>query len=228
MSTRDSIIEQGRRKGEAASRQFVSEVREARLNLGKSQATAARQAGVDRSVWTRIERGQRAVPDWEVAGRMAAAVGLDLSVQLYPASRILRDEGHVILLRDGRVALGPGWHWRYEVPTDSSGQRAWDAVAQHRESGLEVEIEAEVQLRDIQALCRRLRTKRGASGSRRVLLLVRDGVRNRIAVREAALIVGTEFPVPAREALRALRAGMDPGGDACILLRRDVAAKPNG
>jgi transcriptional regulator with XRE-family HTH domain len=248
MATRDSIIVRGRRKGAAAQQRFCDEIRVARVSLGKSQAVVAAQAGISRAAWTRYEHGDRSVPSWDVAARMAAAVGLDLVIQLFPSERILRDAAHVELLRDLRSTLGPRWAWRYEVRIGPGpDQRAWDAVAEHRTSRVKLRIDAETRPWDCQQVLRRTRAKadralavraagdaypgdpggRGlAAGGRamddggRVVLAIRDTVRNRLALRAAHDIVTVEFPVPARTALRLLRHERDPGGDAILVIRR--------
>ena len=176
---------------------------------------------MSRAAWTRYEAGRRDVSSWDAAARMAAAVGLDLVVQLYPSELVLRDAPQVDLLRDLRETLGPSWSWRYEVRVGvAPDQRAWDAVAEHQSSGLRLRIYAETRISDCQPVLRRTRSKADADGDGRVVLAVRDTVRNRHAIRGAADIIATEFPIPMRKAIRALRRGLDPGGDAVLVIRR--------
>jgi hypothetical protein len=56
------------------------------------------------------------------------------------------------------------------------------------------------------------------AGSAHLLIVVADTHRNRAAMREVAPLVTEMFPVDARHALAALRAGRYPGGSAIILL----------
>ena len=56
-----------------------------------------------------------------------------------------------------------------------------------------------------------------------VVLAVRDTVHNRHALRGASDIITTEFPIPMRTAVRALRSGLDPGGDTILVIRRGTA-----
>ena len=207
MSTRQRPAERGRLKGIAAAQRFTNEIREARLNHALSQADAAREAGITRSTWTRIERGDQTSLTLEQAGRMAGAVGLDFVVQLYPSSAILRDEGHVRLLSEFRTLLGPDWTWRYEVPLGPAPeQRSWDMVGTHRITGLVIRVEGETRLRDCQATVRRLASKRlgdppsagrgrprestqsgrGPNGSRHH----RSGVRDRVGTHPQSPAVG--------------------------------------
>jgi len=219
MSARDDPIERGRQKGLAAQHRFQAEIREARLTLGKSQRVAASEAGIDPAVWSRLERGAREALTLGLVGRMAAAVGLDAVLQFYPADRVLRDIGHVKLLRDVRTLLGAEWRWRYEVLVGTyPDQRAWDAVATHPRTGTVIHVEAETRLRDCQALMRRIESKRAVIAGSRVVLAIRSSRGNRIAVDEARDLLASAFPVPTREALAALRGGTDPGGDAIVLV----------
>jgi transcriptional regulator with XRE-family HTH domain len=219
MSARIDPVQRGKELGVAAHQRFIREVRDARLAMGKSQASAARQAGVDRAVWSRIERGERTAITFSLAGRMAAAVGLDLTMQLFPADRLLRDEGQLRLLLDHATELGPDWAWRSEVLVGPPPERrAWDRVGRHRRTGLVVKTEAETRIGDVQALQRRLAGKREADPGGRLILVVRDSRHNRLAVRQAQEALGTTFPIEGRYALARLRAGLDPGGDALVLM----------
>jgi transcriptional regulator with XRE-family HTH domain len=220
VATRDSALARGRRKGAVAKQRFCDEIILARSDHGVSQAAAAARAGVSRTAWTRYESGVREVPSWDVAGRMAAAVGLDLVVQLYPSEVKVRDIPQLRLLQDAREVLGRGWAWRYEVPVSAiPDQRAWDAVAEHRITNLTVRIDAETRIADWQRIIRRVRAKAEAGGDGRILLIVRDTTRNRGAIRTAGTILADEFPIPMRTAMHALRRGLDPGGDSVLVVR---------
>ena len=200
--------------GKAPQQESVSakRIRIARAGLGLSQATAAARAGISRSAWTRFEAGEREVRSWDVAARMAAAVGLDLVVQLFPSELVLRDAPQVALLRDLRQLLGLGWSWQYEVRVGPApDQRTWDAVAEHRITRVTVRVDAETRISDCQRILRRTRLKSDAGDKGPVVLAVRDTVHNRHALRGASDIITTEFPIPMRTAVRALRSGLDPG-----------------
>lgn len=218
MSTRQRPAERGRLKGIAAAQRFTTEIREARLNRAISQADAARAAGMARSSWTRIERGDQASLTFETAGRMAGVVGLDFVVQLYPSSVVLRDEAQVRLLQEFRGLLGSDWSWRYEVPLGQAPeQRAWDMVGTHRITGLVIRVEGETRIRDCQATVRRLASKR-LGDPYRLVVAVRASRHNRAAIRTASEVVAAEFHVATARTLAALRAGRDPGHDALVFV----------
>ena len=79
-------------------------------------------------------------------------------------------------------------------------------------------MEAETRIRDVQALQRRIEGKRRDSGIDRVIPVVADTRTNRAALRAAGDVLAGSYPVPAPDALAALAAGRDPGGDAIILM----------
>ena len=83
-------------------------------------------------------------------GKLAGAVGLDLSVRTYPGASPIRDAAQVLLLKRAVERFGPDWRWRFEVPVAGDGdQRAWDAAAQHRLTGTKFVLDAETRIRDV-------------------------------------------------------------------------------
>ena len=153
MATRDSILARARRKGVAARERFCEEIRIARAGLGLSQATAAVPGRHLEVRLDSIRGGEREVRSWDVAARMAAAVGLDLVVQLFPSELVFRDAPQVALLRDLRQLLGLGWSWQYEVRVGPApDQRTWDAVAEHRITRVTVRVDAETRISDCQRI----------------------------------------------------------------------------
>lgn len=148
--------------------------------------------------------------------QVASVLGLDMGLRAYPGGSPLRDAGHLRLLHRLRARLGDGG-WTYDVPFPIAGDlRAWDAV--RRVGNARVAFEAEVRLVDIQALIRRVLLKKRDGGVDRLVMVVADTRSNRAAVREAEDILRSVFPVPARIAMDALARGIDPGGDALILI----------
>lgn len=219
MATRDEPVHRGAEKGRAAWTRFRYEIREARLSLGKSQAAAAREAGIDQAVWSRLENDRRQAADLETLGRMAGAVGLDLGLTLYPAPRVLRDHGSILLHEDTKRLFGPMWDWRHEVRVAGAPDlRAWDLAGVHRETRFPVRTECELAFRDCQATMRRIELRSTADGNPRIVLSIRASRSNRHAVELAMPMLRTAFPLSAREALPALRRGEDPGADVLLLV----------
>lgn len=195
------------------------ELRLARHNAGATLAAVGARLGWSKAKLSRIERGMSrrvTVEDLVLAG---AIVGLRPSLRFYPAARPIRDIGQVTLLAALTARMHPRWTHRHEVPMPHAGDlRAADQVSTI--DGCRLMIEAYRRFTDAQAQVRAARAKQRDIGAERLLLLVEDTNANRRAVRAALDALRPSFPVPARSFLAALAAGMDPGGDAIILLRR--------
>lgn len=184
---------------------------------GLRQQDVADALGLSRSQYSRIERGQSPDLSIALATRLFAILGLELSVRAYPSGDPLRDAAHAALLERLRVRCHRSFRWRTEVPFPMPGDlRAWDATA--TSPVVRIVIEGETRLRDGQALDRKLALKERDGGMDRLILLVADTRSNREAIRAYGDILQARLQVPGRRALELLGAGLDPGGNALILL----------
>jgi transcriptional regulator with XRE-family HTH domain len=193
------------------------ELREARVAAGLSQREAGAAIEMSHSQVSRIEQGQLMNVTVEQVARLGVAVGLDLSVRMYPGPDPVRDRAHVRLLERLRAVLHPSLVWRLEVPLPIPGDlRAWDAVI----GGLDwtVAVEAETRISDAQALQRRLSRKVRDGRTSHVILLIADTQRNRDATAAWGSGLGAMLPTSARVLLDALRSGTDPGGSGIVIL----------
>lgn len=164
-----------------------------------------------------MERGLS--PDLTIdrATRLFAVLGQDLSVRTFPGGDPIRDVAHAALLERLHARCHRSFQWRTEVPLPNPGDlRAWDATAVC--PTCRVGVEAETRLRDIQALDRRLALKERDGGMDRVVLLVLDSRSNRDVLRTHGHILAVRFPVEGARAMELLGAGVDPGGNALVLL----------
>ncbi len=113
---------------------------------------------------------------------------------------------------------------RTEVPLPIDGDlRAWDAwisgCDRRVSPGSGLPVEAETRFADYQAQSRRLALKMRDAGSVDMILLVVANTRaNRAAVSAVGSAIRESFPIPPRQALYALGAGMHPGGSALVFL----------
>jgi transcriptional regulator with XRE-family HTH domain len=206
----------GRRRGERLARGLTAEWRELRLGAGVSQSVVSLAAGISRSTYARLERGEAAEVGLVRAAVITAALGGELSVKVYPAGPPLRDAAHVALLAAFDARLGVGWRVTHEAPVGQSGDlRAWD---RRLDGPVSAGVEAEVALRDIQALERRMQLKKRESGVTRMLLVVRGSRRNRALIREFLPSPRGTFPLASREILQSLAKGRDPGADGLVVL----------
>ena len=222
----DSAVATRRRPkdiGAARARELLSmvgrELYSTRSNAGLSQDVVSATAGMSRPKYGRIERANEPEVSVSSLARIAAALGLELSVRFYPAGDPVRDAGHVALL--GRLAARchPNLVIRTEVPFPRSGDgRAWDALITGFASAIRCAVEAETRPTDVQALTRKLALKERDGDAHRLILLLSDTRHNRAFLHGPGESLRRTFPLPGRRALELLAAGADPGGNAIVLL----------
>ena len=193
------------------------ELRLARTDRGLSLERVGGAVGLSVSQVSKIERGLvRRVSIHDLA-RLHAVVGLELSIKSYPAGQPIRDQAQMQLLEAFRAILHRSLRWAIEVPLPLvRDRRAWDAIV----SGIDWRygVEAETAPRDSQALTRRLQLKQRDGDVDGVLLVLRRTLQTRRFLLEAAETLRHSFPVDGERALELLRAGVDPGGNAVIVL----------
>jgi transcriptional regulator with XRE-family HTH domain len=216
MATKDRAVDRGWRDAARHLQVVATELREARLSAGLSQSHVGRAVGISRAGVSRIERALAPNVPLGRLDAMAAVVGLQLSVRLYPKGRPLRDEGQLALLERLRRRLAPHLTWRTETPVPIAGDlRAWDASIDG--PGWRVFIDAETRVRDCQALERRTALKARDTGTERVILLIGDTRSNRAILSSVGGFLIADA-VPGRTILAALESGHDPGGSGVVLL----------
>src|SRR4051794_9327709 len=87
------LFDTGTRRGERSIREFGAECRDARLRLGLSQREVAAAGRLNRSTYSRLETGTARSLQIIVAARVAAVLGLDLSIRTFPGGSSIRDAG---------------------------------------------------------------------------------------------------------------------------------------
>jgi len=217
MSTRQRPVDRGIRISLKLRQMAGEEFRQTRIGLGFSQAFVGRACGLSPTQVSRIERAVLPSVTLEQLCRIASVLGLDTSLKFYAGDSPLRDQAQIDLIERFREHVGPPLQIRTEVPVPIEGdRRAWDMwlVGAPQTVG----VEAESRIRDCQAVQRRITLKARDSDIKQVVLLVADSHANRAAVQAAGAILREMFPIPARVALRQLRAGRTLGGWAIVLL----------
>jgi transcriptional regulator with XRE-family HTH domain len=208
-------IDEARQRAVRLRVELGREVRAARQSRDLSQRAVAVASGITQSQLSRVERGIYPAVTVEDMATTAAALGLELSVRLFPSGEPIRDKAHAALLSRFRRAVGERWQWAAEVPLPIPGdRRAWDRVM--RRAGVVLGVEAETRPTDMQELQRRLALKKRDGGVDRLILVLPNSDWCRRVVRLND--VESTFPVPGRVAFRALAEGRDPGGDAVLLV----------
>jgi transcriptional regulator with XRE-family HTH domain len=216
MPTADRATHRGQRRGRMLTSRVGAEFLIARQAAGLSQRQVGRTIGVSHSMIGRIERGATPSLSIELVARIAAVLGLEMSVGLHPAGPPVRDRAHLALIERLRGRVSPAFRWRTEVPIPIPGDlRSADVVIDSASFG--ILVEAETRLTDVQAVERRVGAKQRDLGLERVILLLADtGINRRTVARVPEL--ARRFPVSARACLHAMAAGHDPGGDSIVFL----------
>ena len=217
MGSRERAIDIGAARAREILARLPAEARTIRLNTGLSQDDVAGALAISVSQYSRIERGLSRDLSIDMAVRLFAVLGMELAVRAYPTGDPIRDAVHAALLERLHALCHRSIIWRTEVPFPLTNDlRAWDATAVC--TGFRAGIEAETRIRDVQALDRRLALKERDGGMDRMILLVLDSRSNRTALRASGTQLYSHFPIPGDRALELIGAGVDPGGNAIILL----------
>jgi transcriptional regulator with XRE-family HTH domain len=216
MPVRESAVERGARRGRQLINHLAVELDNARRAGGLSFREVARRAGVNPETVRRALRGETSASTVDLAARLAAVLGLQLSVGLHPDGDPVRDRAHLALLGRLRARLGEHITWRFEVPIPIVGdRRSGDAVIAGAFG--EALVEAETRLDDIQALERKVAAKARDLGIEVVILLVADTHHNRevIAMHPELRLA---FPISTRACLAAIGNGRKPARNCLVVL----------
>ncbi len=217
MTTRRRVADDARLRGRAHTNAVLRELRDGRIDRDLSEAEVSAVLGISASQYSRIERGLTRGLSIERATVLLAAVGLALSVRVFPAGQPIRDAGHAALVDRFRLKVAESVAFKTEVPLPIAGDlRAWDVllVGPSWRHG----YEAETRPSDRQALERRLELKRRDGAVDGVSLLLIDSRNNREFVRMNREALAARFPVSSTRALEALALGLDPGQGSVVLL----------
>jgi transcriptional regulator with XRE-family HTH domain len=215
VATREDAGQRGQRRAARLRLELGNALRDARRGAGLRQQTVAQRAAISQAGVSRTERATRSATLDELA-ILAAVVGLDLVVRLYPGPDPIRDRAHVRLLARLQAEL-PTLKWWTEVPVPIPGdQRAIDAVV--RFGSLGVGFELETRLVDAQALVRRLALKQRDAGLARMVLVLADTRTNRAALAAADGTLRSAFSLAKREVIASLRDGRAPNANGIVLV----------
>src|SRR4051812_14174231 len=119
MGTHQTRIERADAAARRIRSNIGSELRVARLNYGLALRFVADASGSSAASVSRIERGLVRDPSLLLMLRLAAVVGLDLSVRAYPGGSPLRDEpqSRTLLGFQPRLHRSLGWLTEVGLPT---------------------------------------------------------------------------------------------------------------
>ena len=183
---------------------------------GGTQAALGAAVGISRSLVGTLERDELEDPGIIQLARLAAAVGLDLSLRGFPAPSVLRDGAQVQLLNRLRAECHPSLAWTLEAMVAPGDRRAFDALIGERPRA--AAVEGISRLRDVQRQTRQIQAKLEASGLAAGILLIGATKANRAALRESGRQLTDAFPLDARRVLAMLRRGEIPQVGGIVVL----------
>ena len=193
------------------------QLRTGRHVLGLTQAHVARSLGISQSEVSRRERGRSATLAGRELTRHAAAVGLRLSIKLWPVGGGVRDAAQARYIAAFVARVGRPWRVILEAPIPIAGDlRAVDVVL--KSSTRLIAVEVITRLADLQAQIRAARLKARDIGAGRLILVVASTHANRAALRTVRASLVESFDTDTRRILGDLAAGRDPGRDGIVVL----------
>lgn len=217
MANRQSALLEASRAAAWILRTIGRELRVARILAGMTQKQVAASLRTSTSHVSRVEHGLIRGLTMAQLHRHGAVVGLKPFVNLYPLVARPLDNAQLQVFERFRARIAGAWKVTLEATMPIRGDlRAADAVLTI--PGCQCVVEIITRLADFQAQLRSARRKVRDLGADRLIFVVAASPTNRRAVRDAGRAVDDAFPVRTKGAMRAFGAGVDPGGDALILL----------
>ena len=217
MTTRIRAIDEARRRWARTANEIGDELRTSRLVHGATQAQLGSTIGVSQAEISRRERGRARQMVGEKLAIHAAAVGLKVSVKLWPTAGGIRDAAQARYVAAFATRVGRLWTVTLEAPIQVAGDlRAVDVLLAR--GGIRIAVEVITRVTDLQAVVRAAQLKARDIGATRLILVVAGTHANRreLSAAQSNLIAG--FDLDSRRLLAQLAAGRDPGRDGIIVL----------
>jgi transcriptional regulator with XRE-family HTH domain len=218
-SFRERAVDTGRARSRFVRQRLADELRIARVASGMTQSQLASAAGLTQAFVSGVERAVR-TPSIDAACRLAAAVGHELSIRLFPASGVpLRDSGQLEIANAIAASAHRSWHPHLELPVASNDRRAADLVLVGPDEVLHLEIER--QIVDLQAQLRAAKLKRDALASRfvepvRLVIVLPERRSSRDVVAKLGPLVERTMPARSAAVRRAILNGLPLGTDGIL------------
>jgi transcriptional regulator with XRE-family HTH domain len=196
MATNRTAIREGDRQARRQATRLGDELAALRLRAGLTQAVVSRALGIDRSVVSRLERGDPQV-GLPIRFRVAALLGANLRLGAYAQSGPpIRDTAQARIVE--LILAGIDQRWRQTVEASLPGQ-------DRRSVDLRLDGPAGTVLCELEEIIRELHSKRdafraaiGASNGRPIyLVLVLPKTRHHLEiVRHHPATIQAVFPMP--------------------------------
>lgn len=217
MASRTRAIDEGRRRWNRQKREIGDELRAGRHLRGVTQVAVGGAIGVSQSEISRRELGQARRLTGEALAVHAAAIGLRLSVKLWPVGGGIRDAAQARYVAALVARVGRPWRVTLEAAVPIAGDlRAADVLL--AAGKLRIAVEVVTRLSDLQAQLRAAQLKARDLGVGRLVVVVAGTHANRRALAVAQPTIFESFDLDSRRVLAALSAGRDPGRDAIVVL----------
>jgi hypothetical protein len=217
MATKTRATHEALRTWARTASDLGDQLRTARHVAGISQTVLGNSIGVSQDEISRRELGRSRRLVGESLAVHAAAVGLKLSIKLWPVGGGIRDaaQARYVAMFVGRV--GRLWQVTLEAPIQLPGDlRAVDILLVRGE--VRVAVEVLTRVADLQAQVRTAQLKaRDIQATRLVLAVAGTHANRRELVAVGSTLVGA-FDLDTRRLMTSLRAGRDPGRDGIVLL----------
>jgi len=217
MATRTRAIDEARRRWDRQRRDVGDALRAGRHVAGVSQAAVGRSIGLSQSEVSRRELGKARDLSARAMAVHAGAVGLRVSITLWPAGGAIRDVAQARYISSFVARVGRHWRTTLEAPVRQRGDlRAADILLSRGE--VRIVVEVITRLADLQAQIRDVQLKARDLGGTRLVMVIAGTHANRRAVAAAAPALVSSFELNSARVMADLAAGRDPGRDALIVL----------
>ena len=142
------------RRATDVTRSLAEDLRRLREDAGVSQRALARAAGIDQSLISRLEAGL-VRPSLDTCSSLATALGVDVSLRLFPNSGPAIRDRHQARIVEAVVAMaGRNWESSPEIGVRQP-VRGWiDLVLVDRGAGLVVAVEVQSNIARLEQLLR--------------------------------------------------------------------------
>lgn len=216
MAPRTRLLDESHRRTIRLAHELGDELRAARHVADLTQRHVARAIHSSQAEISRRERGR--VPRIGLDRLVAhgAAVGMRLSVKLFPVGGAVRDAAQARYLAAFVARVGRPWRVLLEATLPIPGDLRAVDVLLTSPSGT-VAVEVITRLSDLQAQLRAAQLKARDVGAQRLVIVVAATHANRRALADARPTLVAAFDLGARQVLADLSAGRVPPQDALIL-----------
>lgn len=217
MAIRTRTLDEARRTWHRMAQEIGDQLRTGRHILGVTQAQLGAAIGVSPSEVSRRELGRSPRLTGQKLAVHSAAVGLKLSVKLFPLGGGIRDAAQARYVAAFVARVGRLWRVTLEAPIPLPGDlRAIDVLLASERARIAVEVLT--RLADLQAQIRSAQLKARDIGATRLILVVAATHANRNAMASARSALLNSFDLDSRRLLGDLAAGRDPGRDGILML----------